>query len=55
MNTGRSRHHHGDVAVVMMVLREHRKDALLDEERLFTVAQLLRDRRQRQADLPDAL
>jgi len=44
-----------DVAVVMVIAREHRKNAFLHEERRLTVGELFGYTRQRQADSADSL
>src|SRR4051812_35408351 len=55
LNANRRRHGDGDVAVVMMIVREPREDFLADEPGRFAVRNLLPRSRQSQANSPHSL
>jgi hypothetical protein len=48
------RDYHRDVAIVVVIVREHGEDPFFDEKRRFTMRKFLRDSGQRQADGTDS-
>ena len=46
---------HGNVSIVMMIIRKHCEDPVANKEGRFTMRKFLDDVRQRHADFPHAL